>query len=207
MLAFLAAGVWRPVAARAEPGADPIAFIRQVGGEMPGLLANTKTIEDRRAKLLPFVTRVVDLNAIAIYCMGHYWSHATPRQQQEIQALFLSVVVNTIATWTGEKHSFGNNASVVVEPPEQHDGETSVPTLVEAAGVPPVQITWVVNMQEKPARILDVAAGGISVRKMERSDFVSYLNHHDGDIDGLIELLRRRARDTGGVLAQTGLPR
>ena len=206
MAAWLACAPCQSAVAAAESGTDAVAFIRQVGGEMPGLLAGTNTIEDRRAKLLPFITRVVDLHAVAVYCLGPYWNKADTRQQQDVQSLFLSVVVNMVATWTGGKHGFATHASVVVEPPEQHNGETFVPTLVQGSGAPDVQITWVVNMQEKPAKILDVAAGGISLRMTERSDFVSYLDHHGGDINGLIEVLRRRARDTGGVLAQTGPP-
>jgi phospholipid transport system substrate-binding protein len=191
---------------QAESGGDAIVFIRKVGAEVPGILASARTIEERRVKLLPFVERVVDVGAFARFCMGRYWGQATPTQQQQIQALFVSVVVNTIAIFTGERRGFGPNTSVTIQPPVVHGDETAVPTIVQASSVPTVHVTWVVNMTEQPPRILDVSAEGISARTTVRSDFVSFLDHHGGDIDGLIKVLRQRAHDTGGVLAGTDEP-
>ena len=178
---------------------DATAFVRQVGNEMPGVLAGTHTIEERRARLMPFIEHVVDVPAVAAYCLGHYWKLATAAQQQQLQSLFLSVVVNTIATWTDDHKGFGMKANVVMQAPIPRADGTYVPTLVQAGDAPVVNITWVVDMQDQPARILDVMADGISVRRMERSDFVGYLNHTGGDIDGLIGVLRKRALAMGGL--------
>lgn len=191
-------------AGHAEPPDSASQFVRQVGGEMPKLLAGTKNVDERRVRLLPFVTRVVDTDAVARYCLDYYWNRATPRQRQDFQALFVNVVVNMIATWTNEKLGTGLQANVVMQTPVAHPDGTYVPTIVQAGGAPPVHVTWVVNMQDNPPRLLDVMAEGLSVRVTERSDFMSYLRHHDGDLDGLIGVLRQRARDTGGMLTAAG---
>jgi phospholipid transport system substrate-binding protein len=187
---------------RAEEPA--IAFVRQIGSEMPAVLANAHTLDEKRARLAPFVSRVVDVDAVARYCLGHYWARATASQQQEYEALFRTVLINTIALWSGDYQKPGGNTSVTMQTPVVKADGTYVPTLVQAGDAPPVHITWVVAMNETPPRMLDVMAEGLSVRVTERSDYVSFLSHHDGNIDSLIQILRQRARDTGGTLAAAG---
>jgi phospholipid transport system substrate-binding protein len=185
--------------ARADDSTAPVAFIRQVGNEIPGVLANATTIEQRRARLRPFVARVVDVDATAQFCLGRYWAHATPAQQQALQTLFLTVLVNEIALWTGDSTNPATPTTVTMQPAVTVSGQTYVPTIVNVGIAPPAHVNWVVNMHAAPPRILDVTAEGLSLRETLHSDFVSYLNRHGGNIDGLIGVLQQRARDSGGL--------
>ena len=63
---------------------------------------------------------------------------------------------------------------------------------------PAAHITWIVNMESTPPKILDVVAEGLSLRVTQRSDYLAYLGRHDGDIQAFIGTLRQRAHDASG---------
>ncbi len=188
-----------PMAGRADTGSDALAFVRRVGHDMPTILSGAHTIDEKRARLLPFIARVVDVDSAARYCLGRFWAHATPGQQQAFSGLFLSVLVNEIAMWTGNYENPGITASVEMQKPVVQADQTEVPTIVKVGQAPPAHITWFVNMRGEQPRILDVAAEGISLRATERGDLMGYLSQHGGDVDGLIAVLRQRALATGGI--------
>ena len=193
-----AALAW-PAPVRADNGDRAVAFVRVVGHDMPAVLAGARTIGEKRARLLPFIARVVDVDAAAQYCLGRYWGRATPGQQQEFSVLFLSVLVNEIALWTGNYEDPGVATNVVMQPPIVTAEQTEVPTIVKVGAAPPAHIKWIVGMRGPQPRILDVAAEGISLRATERSDFTGYLSQHGGDLGGLLAILRQRALATGGI--------
>ena len=188
-----------PMVCRADTSGDALAFVRRVGHDMPTVLSGAHTIDEKRARLLPFIARVVDVNSAARYCLGRYWAHATAGQQQAFSSLFLSVLVNEIAMWTGNYENPGITTSVEMQKPVVQAEQTEVPTIVKVGEAPPAHITWFVNMRGEQPTILDVAAEGISLRATERGDLMGYLSQHGGDVDGLIAVLRQRALATGGI--------
>ncbi len=187
--------LWTPAQADDGNAAD---FVRAVGHEMPNVLHNAHTIEEKREALQPFIARVVDVPAVARFCLGRYWATATPQQQQDYQQLFFSVLINTIATWSGNYGQTRTPTAVEMGAPFVQEDETFVPTTVQSGELPAAHITWVVNMNARPPRIRDVVAEGISLRATQRSDYLSYLRHHDGDIAAFIAVLRSRSHDIGG---------
>ena len=191
-----------PFAAQATDDGAATEFIRGVGREMPAVLGDAKTLDAKRTRLEPFIARVVDVPAVARFCLGRYWATATPGQQQEYQGLFLSVLVNTIATWAGDYKNSAVQTDVVMSAPVKRPDGTYVPTIVQVGGAPPAHINWLINMDTRPPKILDVVAEGFSLRTTQRSDYTSYLAHHNGDLGGLIEILKQRKRDNTGTMTR-----
>ena len=70
--------------------------------------------------------------------------------------------------------------------------DAMVATVVERAGNKPVTITWLVTQEDGGLRIADVVAEGMSLRMTQRSDYASFLAHHDGDVGALIEALKKQ---------------
>lgn len=190
--------VWAAPGRAADVAPTASEFIRQVGHEMPAVLAGAKTIEDKRARLLPFIARVVDVPAVARFCLGRYWERATAEQRQDYQSLFLSVLVNTIATWSGGFGNTGGQVSFAMQRVTAQADGTHVPTTVQTGSAPAAHITWIVNMDVRPPRVLDVVAEGLSLRVTQRSDYLAYLGRHDGDIQAFLGTLRQRAHDASG---------
>lgn len=186
---------------RSGAGADPVGvviashdpaalFIRDVGQQFPLMLGNATTIAEKRRRLTPFVARVVDVEAVARFCLGRYWSVATPEQRDRYQALFLKSLVNTIA---GRMATYqGGLGHVVVQTPVVHPDGTYVPTLVQGTNTPEVHVAWVVEADRTPMRIVDVVAEGMSLRLAKRNDFTAYLMQHGGDVAGFLAALERQ---------------
>jgi phospholipid transport system substrate-binding protein len=202
--AWFGVGLVLAAPCRADESGSATDFIRAVGHDMPVVLRNARTIGDKRARLLPFIARIVDVDSVSQYCLGHYWDRATPAQRQEFETLFLAVLVNEIAMFTGGYEAPGVKAGVTMDTPVAQADGTHLPTIVQVGDAPPAHVTWLINMQARPPRILDVTAEGISLRATQRSDFLSFLRRHDGDIGGLLATLRQRAHDTGGLDAAPG---
>lgn len=216
LVTALAAGPGRaaPAVAGADPAApgnaevvietrDPAAlFIRDVGRQFPQVLDGATTLADRRARLAPFIARVVDVEAVARFALGRHWAAATPAQRDRYQALFLKSLVNNIANRLASYQ--GGLGHIVILPPVVHpDGTTWVPTLVKGAGTPEARVSWVVETTSQPAgtarsgapgpmRLVDVVAEGMSLRLAKRSDFDAYLSRHGGDIAAFLDALQRQ---------------
>ena len=170
---------------------DPAAmFILDVGRQFPTVLAGATTIAEKRRRLTPFVTQVVDVPEVARFCLGRYWAKATPAQRTRYQALFLKSLVHIIA---GRMATYqGGLGHVVVEKPVAGPDGTDVPTLVKGAHTPEVRVAWVVETDRRPMQVVDVVAEGMSLRLAKRSDFTAYLARHDGDIDAFLDALQRQ---------------
>jgi ABC-type transporter MlaC component len=86
----------------------------------------------------------------------------------------------------------GGLGHAVVMTPLVHPDGTYVPTLVKGANTPEVHVSWVVEADRNPMRIVDVVAEGMSLRLAKRGDFVAYLGRHDGNIDAFLDALDRQ---------------
>jgi phospholipid transport system substrate-binding protein len=191
-LAFIAAAWLRALGANAaeSPGTAG-AFIQQLGRELTSVVGDAATVAEKRLRLEPFLARIVDVEALARFCVGRYWRQATPEQQQEYLQLFLVMLTNTVASRVGV-YSEGTSKVTVMSEIAKSDG-VYVPTIVQTGSGPPVHVTWVLDTGVSPYRILDVQVEGMSMRLSQRSDYTSFLSHNAGDFNLFLRALRERA--------------
>jgi phospholipid transport system substrate-binding protein len=166
-------------------------FIRQSGNELAAVAANAKNSPAGRAQLAQFVDRVADVNAVARFCLGRFWRTATPAQQQQFLQAFHTVLVNSVANRLGDYQ--GGTAHVIINRPVQAPEGIDVATTVERPGNPSVHVTWVVSFDTGSPKIVDVIAEGMSMRLTQRSDYASYLQRNNNNLDALIHALQRQA--------------
>jgi phospholipid transport system substrate-binding protein len=197
-LAVLAAAGLHATAGRAgSPAGSPTVsagdFIRQLGRDLPGVLGNATTDAEKRRRLEPFLARVVDVEAVARFCLGRYWRQATPAQQQDYRQLFLRVLANAVASRVGA-YGAGSSRVTVLADNAEPDG-LHVPTVVQTGDAPAVRITWLLESAADAAgagafRILDVQAEGSSMRLSRRSDDTAVIARNGGDLDLVLRMLR-----------------
>ena len=176
----------------AEPGPAG-AFVVQLGRELPSVIGDAATEAEKRRRLSGFLARVVDVEAVARFCMGRYWRLATPAQQTEYRSLFLLVLAGGLASRVGI-YGAATATTVTMLPEIAKPDGVHVPTVVRTAGEPPVRVTWVVDTGTRPFHVLDVQAEGLSMRLALRGDHTSFLNQHAGNIDLFLRTLRERTR-------------
>ncbi len=188
--------VLMPGLARAQaPTARAAAFIQQAGQDLAKLVGGARSVEEKRQKLQPFINRVVDVDAVARFCLGRFWAKATPAQRDEYVRLFHSVLLTNVVSRMGDyQHT---EVHVVVGQPDAREDGVHVPTVVERTNNPPARVVWLVRMDEGP-RIVDVIAEGTSLRLTVRSDYNAFLAQHGDDIDALIAALRQREAQNAG---------
>ena len=206
-LMLIAATLLRPAAGRAGGAADSAGgFIRQVGHDLPGVVGDAASEAEKRRRLEPFLARVVDVAAVARFCLGRYWRQATPAQQQDFRGLFLRVLANAVASRVG---AYGAGAgplstSASTSPPTSQvtvlaelDGPDGirVPTIVQTGTAAPARVTWLVERAPAQSgagafRILDVEAEGMSLRLSLRSDYTSFISRNGGNLDLFLRTLR-----------------
>ena len=180
-----------PLAARAETDpAQAATFVRQAGVDLAATVSGAQSPADRQARLGPYLQRVVDEDGIARFCLGRYWTAATPEQRTEYLRLFRLVLLHGVVNRLGDYQA--GSAKVSVNTPVQKPDGVYVPTVVERPGNKPVNITWMVAEAGGTIRIEDVIAEGMSLRMTQRSDYASFLAHNGGNIDALLDALRKQ---------------
>ncbi len=191
LAAFSIATVLCHAPARAADPAAAAAFVKQTGNEFSAVVGDASTPDEKKRRLQPFVDKVVDVDEVARFCLGRFWNRATPEQQREYTDLFHRVLMNNIVGHMGDYKQ--TRVNVILGKPELRDGLVYVPTTIEREGNPPAHVTWIVQQEGNSYRIVDVVAEGTSMRLTVRTDYNSFLNAHNGNVDALIKALRSQA--------------
>jgi len=185
------------VSARAQQVPDPEAadaFIRRTGTELADAVAGASTAAERRKRLAVFLERVVDMDEVARFCLGRFWTVATAEQRTEYLRLFRAGLVNGVAERLGNQ--MAGDVRVITSRPQLRDGGMSVPTTIERAGNKPNHVTWLVTSAGGRLKIIDVIAEGVSLRVTLRSDYVSFLNRYNGDVGVLLQTMAAQVART-----------
>jgi phospholipid transport system substrate-binding protein len=183
-----------PVATQAAAPADTAKaalFVKQAGIDLAGVVAGATSPEDKQARLMPYLQRVVDEDGLARFCLGRYWQTATPEERAEYLGLFHQVLLRGVVNRLGD-YQAGSVKVSVGQPVEKPEG-ILVPTVVEREGNKPVNITWLVTNDAAGAmRISDVVAEGMSLRLTQQKDYASFMARNGGDMEVLLKALRKQ---------------
>ncbi len=189
MLALAAAVLALPLSLRAAHAAsDAATFVQTNGEKILQLAPKAEGDAAARQALLSLVNQTLDVNGIARFALGPYVRQASAKQLQAYLQVFHQVISNGVTA----RLSAYANASFTMGRDVPEDGDTLVETTIRRPGSPPADVNWLVGSKGGSMRILDVIAEGTSLRQTERSDYTSYLQNHDGNIDALIEALKHQ---------------
>ena len=165
-------------------------FIEGTGRELIRLLTGTNTPEERRRRLGPFILQVVDVDAVARFCLGRGWQAATADQQATYLRLFRLILVNNVAAHLGS-YAPGQVSIATGHAAQRPEGQF-VPTTIDRPNNKPVTIGWLVSDVGGVPRIIDVTAEGVSLRVTQRSDYTAFMNRNNGQVGALLEALQRQ---------------
>lgn len=180
--------------ARADVGGTAASFIDKLMHELAAVINASDPLRERQNALEKLIDSNVDVTEVARFCLGRFWRTATPPQQREYLEVFHRVLVNSVTEKLGDYK--GVTYSVGRGMPR--DDIVSVPTVVNRPGNAPNKLEWVVSMANGSPKIIDVIAEGVSLRLTQRSDYASYLQRNNNDVQALIDALRRQAYNPQG---------
>jgi phospholipid transport system substrate-binding protein len=150
------------------------------------------TAVEKRRRLRDVVDSALADQDIGRFCLGRFWRLATPDQQKQYMILFHDLLVTKIAAHLGEYQG----VRVLMGPGRVSASTAIVTTTVERPGSPAYQVEWVVGQTAGGPKIVDLLAGGTSLRLTQSSDFASYLARHQYSIHELIEGMRQLVANT-----------
>ena len=182
-------GGW-PAWAQSDPPAEIL--VSNTSDALVAIVNSEDTAQEKRRRLRDVVDSAVDDQDIGRFCLGRFWRLATPEQQKQYLVLFHDLLVTKIAAHLGEYHG----VRVTMGPGRASASTAIVTTTVERPGTPAYQVEWVVSPTAGGPKIVDLLAGGTSLRLTQSSDFASYLARHQYSIHELIEGMRQLAANT-----------
>ena len=169
-------------------GGDAAAFIQDLGGQFVRIVNGPGSVVQKRAEMQPLVESAVDVDGIARFCLGRFWSRATPQQQAEYVRLFHYVVLNSITARLGEFRGIGLD----VTGQRQAGGVSYVNSTIRRPNQEPASVQWVVSPVAGRLKIVDVIVVGTSLRITQRDEYSSYLARNGYNVNALIAAMRRQ---------------
>jgi len=180
-------GLARPAFAQGAAGAAS-AFVKSIGDKLVAVVNGPESGREKRAKLATIIDGAVDVDGVARFCLGRFWSNASADQQQRYTELFHQVLVNNITAKLGEYRGVRFTMSRT----QMRDDNAAVSTVVERPNNPPTNVDWIISNPTTSPKIIDVIAEGTSLRLTQRQDYASYLNRNNDNIDALINAMRQQ---------------
>ena len=175
-------------AGQAEQNARTL--VENLGQEAVKLLSNKDL--DAAAKRQGFdqlVSRDFNMRLIGRFVLGRHWRKATDDQKSEYQKLFKRYIIATYQKRIGEYS--GENLKIVKAKPINKKEILVNSQIIRPAG-PPIKLDWRVRKHKDGSqKIVDIVVENVSMAITHRDEFSAVISKNGGNVDGLIETLRK----------------
>jgi phospholipid transport system substrate-binding protein len=180
-----------PLSARAEDiGKAAAAFVQGLADQVIQILKNKSlSKDDRVARLADVFLDGFDVRAIGIFVLGRYGRGLANGVRQEYLDVFRNYVVHTYAV---RFNSYAGEAFTVTKTTPDGEAGAWVFSNIGQPGEEPVEVQWRVRQVATGFRIIDVVVEGVSLVVTQRSEFASVLQHNNGNVPALTDLLRKK---------------
>jgi phospholipid transport system substrate-binding protein len=176
-----------------DPGptsvSDAIQFIRQSADSLIGILDGPAEPDMKRRQLAELLSDTIDVEGVARFALGRFWSLASDAQRDEYLRLFPVVLIDNL----GKALSDYQGMRFSIDRSTQADDAVQVLTSVYRPNYPMQRVVWVVGTVRGAAKIVDIVAAGISMRIMQRDNCVKLLTRDANGIRPLLDTLQRQA--------------
>jgi len=184
---------WPAGQAWARSGSQAVTFVESTSAQLVAVVNGDGSPEEKRRRQQQVIEATVDVDDIARFCLGRFWRIATPDQQTQYLAVFHDLLVSEIAGHLGEYKGVRLTTGLA-----RTSADTEiVNTTVVRPNNPATQVDWAVSTSSGNPRIVDLLAGGTSMRLTQSADFTAYLARHQYNIHELVEAMRHQASQNG----------
>jgi phospholipid transport system substrate-binding protein len=188
MVSATFAGWSRP--AVAEDGATADQMIRALGKDAIAILTDQSlTVVQREEKFHRLLVQDFDIDLISRLSLGRFWRQASERQRSEYRQLFeiyvVKVYVARFNRYEGE--TFRVNAVRAGE-----GDDNVVLSQIDRPHDQPIRVDWKVRKEGDTFKVVDVAVEGVSMLAAQREEFTSVIQNGGGNVDTLLDQMRKR---------------
>ena len=154
-------------------------------------IQGTQTTTEREEFIREKFTKVLDLKAIGQFVLGTYWKKADEAQRNEFLNAFTELLTKTwsdrFGMYTGQEVVFSGTRNA--QQKNQLYVDSSIP------GNPPVEIIWWIRPKDKGYVIIDIVIEDVSMAMSYRSEYTTFLQQHQGNLQSLIDELKNKAEN------------
>jgi phospholipid transport system substrate-binding protein len=173
--------------AAAQAADQAVAFVKSTSDRLVAIVNGAAAASEKRLQVEAVIDATVDVNDIAVFCLGRFWRLATPDERKQYMVLFRDLLVTRIADHLGEYRGVRVSMGLA-----RASADTEIViTVVERPGTPTMQVDWVVSIASGQPKIVDLLAEGTSIRLTQSSDFSAFLSRHQYNIHELLEGMRQ----------------
>jgi len=171
--------------------ADPNVFMNELWGQTVEVLSKKVPRAERLMRFSQLFQADFDGPGIARFVLGRYWRSASEQEQQEYLKLFEDYVVFVYGT---RLSNFNGETFKMLGSRTDESGTIVSTDIISPSGEAPIKVDWRLIADHGSFKINDVIIEGISMLVTQRSEFASVIQRHGGQVGGLLELMRERAR-------------
>jgi len=171
--------------------ADPNVFMNELWGQTVEVLSKKVPRAERLMRFRQLFQADFDGPGIARFVLGRYWRSASEQEQQEYLKLFEDYVVFVYGT---RLSNFNGETFKMLGSRTDESGTIVSTDIISPSGEAPIKVDWQLIADHGSFKINDVIIEGISMLVTQRSEFASVIQRHGGQVGGLLELMRERAR-------------
>ena len=177
--------------AHADPSAE--AFVQSEVSRAVSILSNRGLSPDaKKHAFYDFVNQVGDVPRITNFVLGRYRRQLSPAQYQEFADVFRQYADSVYESRLGDYHG---ESLTVIGSTVHAPGDVVVSTKITGGSYQgdPV-VNWRVMQGPNGWKVVDVQAQGVWLAVVEQQDFTSTLANANGNIEVLINQLRRQVQ-------------
>ena len=182
---FGLAGLAAVAAMGLEPGfaaTGPEAYVNQVGNSVIAA-ANSGSVQQFRSIL----RQNADISAIALFSLGQYRKNLPAAKRQEYYRLVEQSISNVFASHANRL----KGTRLAVSGSREASGSVLVTSQLQQPSGRSVPVVWRILKRGGGYKIFDVNVDGVWLANTQRTNFTAVLQRNNGNIDALLNHLRR----------------
>ena len=169
---------------------EPDVFVQSTVNRASKILSDDLSKDQKIKELKSIAAETVDIRGIGMYTLGSYRKVLSEDQRKEYDALFEQYFLKTFSSRLAEY----SNPEIEVKSKEiLNKNYTMVSSfLVATEQRPEIKIDWrIYTKNPDDLKIRDLIIEGLSLVRTQKEEFSSIIQSNDGDIDALIDSLKK----------------
>jgi phospholipid transport system substrate-binding protein len=169
---------------------EPDVFVQSTVNRASQILSDDLSKDQKIKELKSIAAETVDIRGIGMYTLGSYRKVLSEDQRKEYDALFEQYFLKTFSSRLAEY----SNPEIEVKSKEiLNKNYTMVSSfLVATEQRPEIKIDWrIYTKNPDNLKIRDLIIEGLSLVRTQKEEFSSIIQSNDGDIDALIDSLKK----------------
>lgn len=180
----------RPAHAETDPDQAKDLILRLSHDAVQVMTSKSIPDSERIEKFRTLFIGAVDLPAVSKFILARHWKTASAAEQQDFMKLFEEMLVYT---WANRFKDASDNITVTVNGVKPDGSQGSiVDSAIVRVGQDPIPVLWRLRQTDDGLKIVDLLIEGTSMIVTYREEYASVINQSGGNIQGLLDVLRKK---------------